>query len=246
MCSKGNLHLTPATSEIQLRPQLHHLDATTEQERLARPRDTTSQGQGLGGVGKDGSAPGQPPAPKAIHMTIKSTSNNDQTTTETMADRLRHVQTESWQKLQYVGAEDQEAWDLYNKTLMYQTPTSQAVEAKDGKGKGKALVDDPADLKMNALRLQTQWAEEDFLHAVAGKDRDSILEGYGSTALPGIKPGDVVEDVKKEELDDNVRKAPAGSKAKGKATATTKAAATTKRAPVKGKGNAKSNAMEID
>lgn len=188
-------------------------------------------------------------------MTIKSTSNNDQTTTETMADRLRHVQTEGWQKLNYVGAEDQEAWDLYNKTLMYQTPASQAAEAKDAKGKGKELVEDPVDLQNNAARLQTQWAEEDFLHAVAGKDRDSILEGYGSTVLPGIKPGDVVEDVKKENPDDTGRKTAAGGKAKAKVTATTKtaaaartagASATTRRAPAKGKGNAKGNAMEID
>ena len=37
------------------------------------------------------------------------------------------------------------------------------------------------------VKLQTRWEEEDYMRAVAGKDRAGVLEGYGSTVLPGIK-----------------------------------------------------------
>lgn len=237
----GNLHLTPAQSEIQLRPQLHHLDATTEQDRLNRPRD------GPGGP-KDGAPTGPAPAPKAITMTIKS-GGGDQPTTETMADRLRQVQVEHWQKLKYVEDDKDEAWELYQKTLIYRSPEFQ----DDVKGKGKAVAlkldeDEKDELQNKAARLQTRWAEEDYLRGVAGKDKEGVLEGYGNTALPGIKPEDVVEEVKKEDVDG--KKTSAAAKGKGRATAGTAAGGSTaaaRRAPVaKGKAAAKGNVMEID
>ncbi|KAI0132375.1 DNA-directed RNA polymerase III complex subunit Rpc37 [Xylariales sp. AK1849] len=254
----GNLHFTPATSEIQLRPQLHHLDASAEQERLTRPREGLGQAPGFGASGKDGAAPaGQPAAaPKAIHMTIKSNTSGDQPTTETMADRLRHVQTESWQKLKYVGSEEQDAWDLYNTTLLYKPSASAGKQ--DPKGKGKADRSDEekkalaSGLEKSAVHLQTRWKEEDFLRAVAGKDREGVLEGYGSTVLPGIKPEDVVVEVKKEDVESGgpVKKGPAAGAAKGKgkvAAASATTSTTAKRTlAAKGKGASKASAMEID
>ncbi|KAH8681014.1 Sin-like protein conserved region-domain-containing protein [Xylariales sp. PMI_506] len=235
----GNLHLTPANSEIQLRPQLHHLDAATEQERLNRPRDGPGQGPGMGGPG--GKDPSQPAAaPKAIHMTIKSSANGEQTTTETMADRLRHVQTESWQRLTFVDEDQLDAWELYNKTLLYRSSTAAAAAAAAGvsaKGKEKAAKldeDEKEDLEKNAAQLRTTWTEEDLLRNVAGKDRDGVLEGYGSSALPGVKPGDVVEEggaIKKEGGADGA----AGGASRRIAAAATAAARAKGKVPVKGK-----------
>ncbi|KAK6068547.1 DNA-directed RNA polymerase III complex subunit Rpc37 [Seiridium cupressi] len=251
----GNLHLTPAQSEIQLRPQLHHLDATTEQDRLTRPRDGPGQGPGLA---KDGSAIGAAaPAPKAITMTIKSSGSGDQPTTETMADRLRQVQVEHWQRLKYVEDDKDEAWELYQKTLIYRSPEFQQSAEDEAKGKGKAVAlkpdeDEKDELKEKATRLQTRWNEDDYLRSVAGKDKEGVLEGYGNTALPGIKPEDVVEEVKKEDIDNKKTGTAAAAKGKGKAAMSVTASAASgstaaRRAPAaKGKAPAKGNAMQID
>lgn len=238
----GNLHLTPAQSEIQLRPQLHHLDATTEQDRLNRPRE--------GAGPKDGPAAGPTPAPRAITMTIK-TAGGEQPTTETMADRLRQVQVEHWQKLKYIEDDKDEAWELYQKTLIYRSPEFQ----DDAKGKGKAVAvkldeDEKDELQNKAPKLQTRWAEEDYLRGVAGKDKEGVLEGYGNTALPGIKPDDVVEDAKKDGVDG--KKTIGVAKGKGRATAGASAVsgstAASRRAPAaaSGKAAAKGNVMEVD
>lgn len=250
----GNLHLTPAQSEIQLRPQLHHLDATTEQDRLTRPRDGPGAGPGLG---KDGSgAPGgsgPTPAPKAISMTIKSSAGGEQPTTETMADRLRKVQVEHWQRLKYVEDDKDEAWELYQKMLIYRSPEFQQLE-EDVKGKGKAVAlkldeDEKEELQKKAARLQTRWNEDDYLRGVAGKDKEGVLEGYGNTILPGVKPEDMADEVKREDGDGKKMTA-AAAKGKAKATVSTSAGGGTtavRRAPVaKGKAPAKANVMEID
>ncbi|KAK7997867.1 4-hydroxyacetophenone monooxygenase [Apiospora arundinis] len=226
-----NLHLTPATSEIQLRPQLHHLDADTEQKQLAQARERANAG-----LAKEAAAAAaaNPSAPKAIQMTMKSASG-EETTTETMTDRLRHVQMEGWQKLKYVGEEEDAAWELYNKTLHY-APALEAEDEeekatdtkKDGdskeagsnKGKGKATESAAIEAAQQKLKLGVKWGEEDFLHAVAGKDRVGVLEGYGSTVLPGIKAEDEALVVKKEEdTEGGVRKVPAARGAAGAAAA---------------------------
>ncbi|KAF7519794.1 hypothetical protein G7054_g12967 [Neopestalotiopsis clavispora] len=175
-------------------------------------------------------------------MTIKSTAGGDQPSTETMADRLRQVQMEHWQRLKYVEDDKDEAWELYQKTLIYRSPEFQQAADDAGKGKGKALdvkldEDEKGDLQSKAMRLQTRWSEEDYLRGVAGKDKEGVLEGYGTTALPGIKPEDVVEEGK---VDADAKKTTSAA-AKGKAKASTSTAPA-----AKAKASTKNNAMEID
>ncbi|KAK7957138.1 sulfite reductase beta subunit [Apiospora aurea] len=224
-----NLHLTPATSEIQLRPQLHHLDADTEQKQLQQARER---------AGAKEAAPSAAQAPKAIQMTI-SNKAGEETTTETMTDRLRNVQMEGWQKLQYVGEEEDAAWELYNKTLHYAPALegeddhdAAAADTKDGakgKGKGKAAESAAIEAAQQKLKLGVKWGEDDFLHAVAGKDRVGVLEGYGSTVLPGIKAEEEALVLKKEEDAEpspaGVRRAPAARGATASAAAAGSSAA---------------------
>ncbi|ORY65276.1 Sin-like protein conserved region-domain-containing protein [Pseudomassariella vexata] len=224
----GNLHLTPATSEIQLRPQMHHLDAQIEQERLNRPRDG-----GLGQGPLDGKTGPTPAAAKAITMTVKSALTGGEVVTETMTDRLRHVQMEAWQRLKYIGEEEDEAWTLHDNTLLFQG----GAKPGDANGKSKILKAEDADLEKEAVKLTTRWGEEDFLRAVAGKNRDGVLEGYGSTAA-AVKDEDI-EFIKSEEhLEGGIsavtgkKAAPAAAKGKGKATA----AASTAKKPTGTKG----------
>ncbi|KAK8128585.1 Sin-like protein conserved region-domain-containing protein [Apiospora sp. TS-2023a] len=234
-----NLHLTPATSEIQLRPQLHHLDADTEQKQLQQARERAGA--------KEAAAPATAQAPKAIQMTIKNTSG-EETSTETMTDRLRNVQMEGWQKLKYVGEEDDAAWELYNKTLHY-APALEGEDdtkddtKKDAKGKGKAIENAATEAAQQKLQLGVKWGEDDFLHAVAGKDRIGVLEGYGSTVLPGIKAEEEALVLKKEEDTEpstaGVRRAPAARGAAGSAAPASSSAA------ARGRGKAPTTAASV-
>ncbi|KAI1438042.1 Sin-like protein conserved region-domain-containing protein [Xylaria sp. CBS 124048] len=171
---KGDqLYLTPATAQIQLRPQLHHVDAMAEQER-------TSRREGVGAVGaKDGAgATASSAGARAIHMSIKSAdSGGGELTTETMADRLRTVQTEAWSRLQYEDDESARSWQVFNNNLVYRhakLPTA-GLDAKDeGKGKGKE-VDKPIQISSSSSsssssdseQLGSQWDADDYLRAIS-------------------------------------------------------------------------------
>ncbi|KAK8051043.1 hypothetical protein PG993_002428 [Apiospora rasikravindrae] len=218
-------------------PQLHHLDADTEQKQLQQARER---------AGAKEAAPSAAQAPKAIQMTI-SNKSGEETTTETMTDRLRNVQMEGWQKLKYVGEEEDAAWELYNKTLHYAPALEgddDAADTKDGaKGKGKATESAAIEAAQQKLKLGVKWGEEDFLHAVAGKDRVGVLEGYGSTVLPGIKAEEEALVLKKEEDAEpstaGVRRAPV---AKG-ATASASAAGSSAAARARGKAPTAASVM---
>lgn len=103
----NNLYLSPASTIISLRPQMHHLDALAETERR-REAAAASAEKG---------APGATSGGRAVHMTIKS-DNSNQATTETMTDRLRAIQGDKWVHLAYVNENQPEAWDSYNSNLV--------------------------------------------------------------------------------------------------------------------------------
>ncbi|RYP53930.1 hypothetical protein DL768_001242 [Monosporascus sp. mg162] len=230
------LHLTPATSLIHLRPQLHHLDAYAEQDRLSRPREAgaSAAASAPGAAGKDGATPA--PA-RAITMTIKSASTNE-IAQETMADRLRAVQTEPWSRLKYEHEESDRAWDMFSSHLLYKAPAPASGSAKDikdssseAKGKGKAKDGSDDQLEERAPRLRGGWSADEFLRAVSGRLEDG----------EGNQGADEVAQAKKEDGG----AAAGASKAPGKAPAALATAA--KRAGGKGKSVAfKGTAMEID
>ncbi|KAF2968983.1 hypothetical protein GQX73_g4586 [Xylaria multiplex] len=169
---KGNhLHLTPASALIQLRPQLHHIDAMTEQDRASRR-------EGAGSVaGKDGvPATASSAGARAIHMSIKSAdSGGGELTTETMADRLRTVQTEAWSRLQYEDDESAKSWTVFNNNLVYRNAkkaaADQAKEEEKSKGKGKEkeidIIQIDSSSSSDSEQLQTQWEAGDFLKAIS-------------------------------------------------------------------------------
>ncbi|KAL2131869.1 hypothetical protein VTI74DRAFT_4481 [Chaetomium olivicolor] len=230
-----NLHLTPVSSVVHLRPVPHHLDAATEQERLSRaPANAVAE------------KPAGAAAGRAIHMTIKSAMDSDGgVATETMADRLRNVQTESWQRMEWVHDEAEMAWEAYNECLLLRSGGnghSEAADGGDGEGKGKEIategVDDSgaADLVEKVSRLRTAWGEPELLSAVSRLqvDREKKQADGKGKDVP----------VKSEEQPaETQRQSARGGRDAGAATAAT-GAATTKRGARKGASRA--NAMEID
>ncbi|KAK4154562.1 Sin-like protein conserved region-domain-containing protein [Chaetomidium leptoderma] len=184
-----NLHLTPVSSVVHLRPVPHHLDAATEQDRLSRGPTTGASSGGGGPPEKAGAAGAAGAAGRAIHMTIKSAMDADGgVATETMADRLRNVQTETWQRMEWVHDEAEMAWEAYNECLLLRSGAATTATGDDGpggegtdkdKGKGKEAAttttegggDDEsgaADLVEKVSQLKTDWGEQELLQAVSG------------------------------------------------------------------------------
>lgn len=134
-----------------------------------------SRHEGAGAVGgKDGvPATTSSAGARAIHMSIKSAdSGGGELTTETMADRLRTVQTEAWSRLQYEDDESMNSWNVFNNNLVYRNAKKAADQAKEqdkGKGKGKEIdvIQIDSSSSSDSEQLQAQWETDDFLKAIS-------------------------------------------------------------------------------
>ncbi|KAI0135316.1 Sin-like protein conserved region-domain-containing protein [Daldinia grandis] len=177
---KGDqLHLTPVSSLIHLRPQLHHLDAYAEQERLSRPREGMAAPgpAAAAATGKEGGATGSGPqggtgAAKAIHMSIKSAggTENGELVVDTMIERLRKVQMEPWSKLKYEDEDSDKAWHMFTNHLIY-PGAADPKSLADVKGKGKEKeTEKPSAIEDDASKdkFKAQWSEEEFLSHIRG------------------------------------------------------------------------------
>ncbi|KAL6904044.1 Sin-like protein conserved region domain-containing protein [Trichoderma evansii] len=148
-----DLHLTPVSNLIHLRPQLHHLDATTQQDRQSSAAAAASSKEG-------GAAPAA--AARAIHMTIKTAADGtaDGVSTETMADRLRSVQTEPWRKMRYTDENEETAWEVYNDSLFLRPKADPAGEP--------APAPEDHDLEELVPTLGNKWNDKEFLESISG------------------------------------------------------------------------------
>ncbi|KAF5022071.1 hypothetical protein F66182_5869 [Fusarium sp. NRRL 66182] len=150
-----DLHLTPVSSLVHLRPQLHHIDATVQLERQAA-------------ASKDSAPASTGGTARAIHMTVKTTGDGDTVTTETMADRLRSVQTEHWRTMHYTDENEEAAWEVYNESL-FLTP-AQAGENEEGEDKADVAQDERL-LEESVPKFACRWDDDDLLEAVSGIKR---------------------------------------------------------------------------
>ncbi|KAK7734247.1 hypothetical protein SLS53_007895 [Cytospora paraplurivora] len=163
-----NLHLTPASSLVHLRPQLHHIDATAEQERLAATRGAP--------------AASKPEVARAIHMTVKQTADgSEEIVQETMADRLKRVQLESWKRMRYVHDEASDSWAVAEDVLFLHRPAEGAAAAATASsGKEPEVLDEPGmpELVEKVARLRTGWGEDGMLETTSGisKPKDVKIE----------------------------------------------------------------------
>ncbi|KAM0432908.1 hypothetical protein ACHAPT_004613 [Fusarium lateritium] len=143
------LHLTPVSSLVMLRPQLHHIDAAVQLDRQASSKDSgPSSGAGTA---------------RAIHMTVKTTGDGDTVTTETMADRLRAVQSENWRTLRFTDENEEAAWEVYNESLFLRPNES---EDQGEKGKASAAAKDERPLEDSVPHLGRKWDDDQYFEAV--------------------------------------------------------------------------------
>lgn len=131
-------------------------------------------------------------------MTIKTTADGETVTTETMADRLRSVQTEPWRKMRYTDENEEAAWDVYNESLFLRPKLDEAAPA--AADTAPAPADVPTNLEGQVPQFSTKWGDKELLEAVSGIK----------------KPEPLVETEKEPEKDKQPEKAEEAKKPKGR------------------------------
>lgn len=81
-----------------MRPQFHHIDALAEQKKSSLPQAPVATGTA---------------GARAITMTVKSTVDGEESTTDTMAKRISNTQKEPWIQHRYTDEEVEEAWGVF-------------------------------------------------------------------------------------------------------------------------------------
>ncbi|WEW57392.1 hypothetical protein PRK78_002859 [Emydomyces testavorans] len=111
---ENELHLAPLSAIVQLRPQLHHLDAFDEvalkNKATAKARKDLEEEAG----------PRNVPEARAIDVKVKS-AEAEPTGGQRNNDLLKRMQEEKWEKYSWIDENDQESWDKYEEYMFNQT-----------------------------------------------------------------------------------------------------------------------------
>jgi DNA-directed RNA polymerase-3 subunit RPC5 len=184
-------------------------------------------------------------------MTLKGAMDDEGVATETMADRLRAVQAETWRTMEWYHDETEGAWQSYNECLFLSSGDADL----DGKGKGKAVDAAPPpdsglpELREKVARLETKWREDELLRGISGIKRHDRKPGEEATqaaaAAAAAEVGPVVKkEVKAPEQAETAKRRP-GRPAKPAATAAATRGARA-RPGTRGGGSGPSDAMQVD
>lgn len=181
---KGQLHLTPITNIVQLRPQFHHIDAVAD---IDRARQST------------GAAPPPPAQARAVQMTVKQATDNDEDAEIPMATRIRQAQEEPWRKLRYVDENSGEAWDAFEELFV---PNREMLEdeKKVGEGEEKEKEKDEAiDGLAETPKLVSTMDDMQYLDAISAP-RDAARLSRSKRGKKGEESGSEASDDEVEEL----------------------------------------------
>ncbi|KAL4873987.1 Sin-like protein conserved region-domain-containing protein [Aspergillus spectabilis] len=139
------LHLSPVTAVVQLHPQLHHLDAMDEMPKAR------------GGKGrKEGEEDRPEPEARTVDVKVKGAEDREVMVPGNL-DLLKRMQDEQWKSYDWIDAENEESWQIYDNYMMTQDveelpQLESAINSEDYLDKMSAPRIDPARPEM------TGWA----------------------------------------------------------------------------------------
>ncbi|KAL4958336.1 Sin-like protein conserved region-domain-containing protein [Aspergillus filifer] len=138
------LHLSPVTAVVQLHPQLHHLDAMDEMPKARA------------GKRKEGEEERPEAEARAVDVKVKGAEDREVMIPGNL-DLLKKMQDEQWKAYDWVDAENEESWQIYDNYMMHQDveelPQLQsAINGEDYLDRMSAPRIDPARPEM------TGWA----------------------------------------------------------------------------------------
>ncbi|KAK2736399.1 hypothetical protein FQN57_000776 [Myotisia sp. PD_48] len=109
----NELHLSPLESVVQLRPQLHHIDAYDEVAVKGKAGVKGRKGE------MEDDAGGRPTATeaRAIDMRVKSAEAENSKHVGNNELMLKLFQDEKWEKYAWIDENDQESWDQFDQYM---------------------------------------------------------------------------------------------------------------------------------
>jgi RPC5 protein len=133
--SGSELHLSHLDALVQIRPQLHHLDAADELERsravanaVNAKKVNISDAEPLGRMNGADTAIQRPITPtviesKAVDIKFKGPDDSNDASLKDNAKALREIQTEPWQRYSWIDQNDQRSSEIFSSQLRLQIPT---------------------------------------------------------------------------------------------------------------------------
>ncbi|KAF3932297.1 hypothetical protein ABW19_dt0205629 [Dactylella cylindrospora] len=99
------LHLTRLNGSLQLRPQFHHIDIMTEQERANQ--------KAIREMNNPSTA--KPMEARAVNLQVKAASGDNRTLTaaEQLSKDIRQEEDEPWREIEWVDQDEDEAWQMF-------------------------------------------------------------------------------------------------------------------------------------
>lgn len=158
-----------------MRPQFHHIDAHTEQERSIRARDPTAP-------------PSRVIEARAVHMTVKNPVDGEEDTTDTMAERIIATQGEPWKHHQYIDEDDTAAWESFGENLFVGGP-----------------IEEVEDLQNKVPTLSSAFDDTEYLNLISTPRDASKLSTSKKVRTSGKgkeKAGTVVEEQSDDSFED--------------------------------------------
>ncbi|KAK6495448.1 hypothetical protein TWF481_003467 [Arthrobotrys musiformis] len=102
---EGKLHFTRLAGSLQLRPQFHHIDIMTEQER-ANQKAMREMNNPQNAKATEA---------RAVNLSVKTASGDNRTLSaaEQLAKDIRLEEDEPWREIEWVDQDDDEAWQMF-------------------------------------------------------------------------------------------------------------------------------------
>ncbi|EPS43315.1 hypothetical protein H072_2688 [Dactylellina haptotyla CBS 200.50] len=102
---EGELHFTKLKGSLQLRPQFHHIDIMTEQERANQKAMREMNNPN----------PAKPVEARAVNLSVKAASGDNRTLTaaEQLSKDIRMEEDEPWREIEWIDQDDDEAWQMF-------------------------------------------------------------------------------------------------------------------------------------
>lgn len=155
------MHLTHLDSVVQMRPQLHHIDAEDEIKRRLPPSGSTAPGR------PKTAADGQPGKIESKAIEIKLKDNKDDSKDRSLNDNakmLRDIQTDEWEDYHWVDQDEDDARNAFEARLSLPiTKTEPAPRLKSSISNGDWLD------KMSAPR---EDGKKGLLSKLRGRERE--------------------------------------------------------------------------
>ncbi|KAL1969646.1 hypothetical protein VTN77DRAFT_8199 [Rasamsonia byssochlamydoides] len=158
-----NLHLSPVSAVVQLRPQLHHLDAAEElssRTRAARARKDV-----------DDDAAQREAEARVIDVKVKSAEGGEAVVGGNI-ELLKKMQDEKWETYEWVDAETEDAWYTYESYMIHNNPEDlpqlqSAIDGEDYLDAMSAPRVDPARPEMTGWAMKQNRKKQKQAAAVA-------------------------------------------------------------------------------